>query len=121
MVQERNIVVCILLSLITCGLYGIYWFICLTNEVEAVSDDRQMSSGGVAFLLTIITCGIYGIYWAYKMGKLLLVAKEKRGLRADDNSIVFLILYLIGFAIIDYALIQNNLNEIYRSEQGQSA
>ena len=113
--RERNIAVSIILTIVTCGIYGIYWFICLTNEVEAASEDRNMASGGVAFLLTIITCGIYGFYWAYKMGKLLMVAEEKNNLRVTDNSVVYLILQLIGFGIINYALIQNDLNEIYRT------
>ena len=118
--RERGVAVSIILTIVTCGIYGIYWFICLTNEVEAASEDRTMASGGAAFLLTIVTCGIYGIYWAYKMGKLLMIAKEKNGLRADDNSVVFLILNLIGFGIITYALIQSGLNEITYARQGQS-
>lgn len=119
--RERGIAVSIILSIVTCGIYGIYWFICLTNEAEEASDDKSMASGGVAFLLTLITCGIYGIYWAYKMGKLLMVAKEKNNLRSEDNSVLFLILQLIGFGIINYALIQNSLNEIVRAKQGQNA
>ena len=119
--RERGIAVSIILTIVTCGIYGIYWFICITNEAEAESGDTSLSSGGVAFLLTIITCGIYGIYWAYKMGKLLMIAKEKNNLRAEDNSVIFLLLQLIGFGIINYALIQNGLNEITRARQGQSA
>lgn len=118
--RERSIAVSIILSIVTCGIYGIYWFICLTNEVEAASEDKELASGGAAFLLIIITCGIYGIYWAYKMGKLLMIAKEKSGLRADDNSIVFLLLQIIGFGIVNYALIQSDLNEITYAKQGQS-
>ena len=118
--RERSIAVSIILSIVTCGIYGIYWFICLTNETEVVSDNRTMSSGGVAFLLTLITCGIYGLYWAYQMGKMLMEAKAKNNLNATDNSIVYLILQLLGFGIINYALMQNDLNEIYRT-RGQSA
>ena len=28
-IPERNIVTCVILSIITCGIYGIYWFICM--------------------------------------------------------------------------------------------
>ena len=55
------------------------------------------------------------------MGKLLMVAKEKNNLRSEDNSVLFLILQLIGFGIVNYALIQNSLNEIVRAKQGQNA
>ncbi len=118
--RERGIAVSIILTIVTCGIYGIYWFICITNEAEAESGDTSLSSGGIAFLLTIITCGIYGIYWAYKMGKLLMIAQEKNNLRSEDNSVVFLILQLIGFGIINCALIQNGLNEITRAKNGES-
>ena len=77
-------------------------------------------SVAVSIILSIVTCGIYGFYWAYKMGKLLMIAKEKNGLRSDDNSVVFLILQLIGFGIINYALIQSDLNEIIYTQRGQS-
>ena len=94
--SERNIAVAIVLSIVTCGIYAIYWFIVLTDDARMAANDNEALSGGIAFLLTLITCGIYGIYWAYKMGKLLMIAKEKHGLRADDNSIVFLILQILS-------------------------
>lgn len=68
MIQKRNIVTCILLSLVTCGIYGIVWFINMTDDVAYLSEDPEMS-GGKAFLFTLITCGIYSFFWAYKMGK----------------------------------------------------
>lgn len=112
--KERNIGVSILLSIITCGIYAIYWFIVLTDEVKTASDDSGFTSGGVAFLLTLVTCGIYGIYWAYKMGKLLVIAKNKYNLPAEDNSVLYLVLELFGFGIVAYALMQNDLNQIVK-------
>ena len=32
MIQQRNIAVCIILSIVTCGIYGIYWLICLNDD-----------------------------------------------------------------------------------------
>ena len=55
MIQKRNIVTCILLSLVTCGIYGIVWFINMTDDVAYLSEDPEMS-GGKAFLFTLITC-----------------------------------------------------------------
>ena len=52
----------LILPLITCGIYGIYWFVCLTNEMNKLSDTKD-TSGGLCFLLNLITCNIYGIYW----------------------------------------------------------
>lgn len=115
MIKERNIAVSILLSIVTCGIYSIIWFISLTDEVSAASEDSSLPSGAMAFLLTLVTCGIYGYYWAYKMGKATLAANEKRGITASDNSILYIILAVFGLQIVNYALIQNELNAMANS------
>lgn len=106
-VKPRNIVVAILLSLVTCGIYSIYWFIVMTNEMNALTGHDKDTSGGMAFLLSLVTCGIYSYYWAYKMG-------EKKDQLTGNNSssgVLFLVLAILGFGIVDYVLIQNAINE----------
>lgn len=76
--KKRNIALCVIFSIITFGIYGIYWFIKINNDANELANPPKRTSGGVAFLLTLITCGIYGIYWAYKMGKQLDSALERR-------------------------------------------
>lgn len=110
-IKERNIVVCILLTIITCGIYGIVWFISVTDDMRYVSGDQTLS-GGKAFLLTLITCGIYSYFWAYKMGKAGAVAKATRGMPGDDNSVLYLVLQLFGLGIVNYCIIQNDLNSM---------
>ncbi len=113
---QRNIATCIILTIFTCGIYGIIWFINLTDDVKTASGDDSMSSGGIAFLLTLLTCGIYGIYWAYRMGKGVQMAKQKAGnAQAEDNSILYLVLQIFGLGIVNYALIQNELNGIVKT------
>lgn len=115
MIKERNIVVAILLSIVTCGIYGIYWFITLTDDASRANEDPNFS-GVKAFLFTIITCGIYGIYWNYKIGKEMYEANQKYGITASDNSILYLILSIFGFSIITYCLVQNELNTIAKQQ-----
>ena len=111
MIQQRNIAVCIILSIVTCGIYGIYWFICLNNDANTASNTFG-TSGGVAFLLCIITCNIYGWYWAYQQGQKIDLAKMNRGLPGGSNGVVYLILTIFGLSIIAYALMQNELNQL---------
>ena len=106
---ERNIAVCIILSILTCGIYGIYWFICITDEINAVSNEGG-TSGGMAFLFTILTCGIYGIYWAYRNGQKLTTAGRLYNKPISDNAVLYLILQFIGLGLINYCLMQNDLN-----------
>ena len=118
MKEERNIVLAIVFTLITCGIYGIYWFIVLTDEAKEAAGDTELASGGLAFVFTLLTCGIYGIYWAFRMGQIMNKAGEKNNLSIADNSVLYLVLQLLGWGIINYCLIQNDLNKITRTLNG---
>ena len=108
-VNERNIVVAILLSMITCGIYGIIWYINMVDDVNSICDEKG-PSGGTVFLYTIITCGIYGIIWEYKAGQRLYRAGQQYNMGTQDNSTMYLVLAIIGLQIVNYCLIQSELN-----------
>lgn len=109
-IQKRDIAVSIILSIVTCGIYAIYWFVCLTDDMGKLSNDTRLK-GGTCFLLTLVTCGIYGYYWAYLMGKAAYNIKSQRNLPANDNSIIYLVLQLFGLGIVVYALAQSEIND----------
>lgn len=112
---ERSIPLCILYSIITCGIYGIYWMIKLNDEINPLSGEPNATSGGMVFLLTIITCGIYSYYWMYKMGE-----RCDRINRVNGNSnILFLLVTIFGFGIISYCLMQDTINKVVRSQYGR--
>lgn len=106
-IKERSIVTAIILSLVTCGIYAIYWFVSLTNEMNKASGHENDTTGGVAFLLNLVTCGIYSLFWAYKMGeKRDIVANEK-----GSSNILYLVLAICGLGIVVYGLLQDTLNK----------
>lgn len=109
MVKNRNIALCIILTLVTCGIYGLYWFVCLTEDTNTISGE-QGTSGVVALILTIVTGSIYGFYWAYKCGEKIDIAHQKNGEPSGNGGILYLILFFFG-GIIAYALIQNEINK----------
>ncbi len=118
-INQRNIGVSVILSIVTCGIYGLYWFIVLTDDTKNVSQDVQGASGGVALLLTLVTCGIYGYYWAYKQGERIDQAKAMRGIPTNGNSnILYLVLQIFGLGIVNYILIQDSLNKISLTQGG---
>lgn len=110
-IPKREIVVAILLTVLTCGIYGIYWFVKLTDESNAASGS-DAASGALAIVYTLITCGIYTIYWNYKMGQKMHEAGKRYGVEIVDNSVLYLILSLFGLGIVNYCLIQSDLNRL---------
>lgn len=119
-VEKRDIVVTIILSVITCGIYGIVWFVLLTDDCAKASGDNSIS-GVSSILFTLITCGIYYLYWSYQMGKRIAKAQEKRYLPVTDNSILYLILSLFGFSFVSHILIQSELNRLADFDHSNAA
>lgn len=111
MYKSKNIGLCILFSIITCGIYGLYWLVCLANDVNLAAKRPGGTSGGVVLLLTIVTCGIYGWYWLYKSGEALDLVRRDRGEPTGSLAILYLVLGILGFGIISYALMQSELNK----------
>ncbi|MCR2806896.1 DUF4234 domain-containing protein [Paenibacillus soyae] len=111
MINQRNIALAIVLTLVTCGIYGIYWFIVMTNEVGTLAKDDSFT-GGKHFLLSIVTCGIWTLVWSYQVGKLVAEAQRQRGMIANDNSVLYLILSFFGLGIVTYALVQSDVNKM---------
>ncbi len=112
-IKNRNIALCIILSIVTCGIYSIYWMICIADDLNVASGRTGDTSGGMVFLLTLVTCGIYGLYWMYKAGeKVAYIEQRNTGVADSNSSVLYLILGLIGFGIVVYALIQSELNKV---------
>lgn len=111
MIKQRNIALCIVFSIITFGIYALYWFVCLTNDANQESGQTDATSGGVALLLTIVTCNIYGWFWAYKMGEKVDIIKNKNGVPSSNSGILYVLLQVFGLGIIAYALMQDTANK----------
>lgn len=121
MAEKKSIPVCIILTIVTFGIYGLIWFMAVHNSTKALANDTSDTTAGVALLLTIVTCGIYGIYWAYKRGKQLEDAFKMRGLPDSDNkAVLYLILFLV-ISIVAWCLIQNDINKLVDYDNGNRA
>ena len=113
MVQNRNIAVCIILSIVTCGLYGLYWLACLANDVNTVSGRQGDLSGGMVVLLSIVTCGIYELFWLYRAGeKVSYIKARNTGYPDNSAAVLYLVLGILGVGIVSLCLIQNELNQV---------
>ncbi len=108
--MERSIAQCIILSIVTCGIYGLYWFIKLTDETNELSG-QEGTAGVTALILTIVTCNIYGWFWAYKQGEKVAIMRQKRGEQDSSTSILYLVLCFVGLGIVAYALMQDEINK----------
>ncbi|MCQ2480166.1 MAG: DUF4234 domain-containing protein [Clostridia bacterium] len=111
-VKSRNILTCILLTIVTCGIYGLYWYYCIVQDVAAASGQADDMSPAMVVFVSIITCGIYGWIWFYNAGSKIDGIKQRNGEQGSSLNIIYLILAVCGLVIVNYALIQSELNKI---------
>ncbi len=111
-IKNRGLALCIILSIITCGIYGIIWMVGMADDLNTASNRTGDTNGITVFLLSLVTCGIYGIFWAYKAGEKVDLIRGYNGEAPSNSAILYLILSLLGFGIITYCLIQNELNKV---------
>jgi len=116
----RDPALTLVLILITCGLYYLYYIYVVSEETQEFLGERDMSPG-VEVLLSVITCGLYNIYWDYKVGKRVAAMCGRVGLPITDNAVLYLILDLVGFGgfgglgLINPILQQDSLNRVWNA------
>lgn len=114
-IQRRDILVSVLLTIITCGIYGIFWFISIVDDLNYASGHTEEPSGIIVFIYSLITCGIYNLYWMYKAGDKVNEMKMRNGMTTDSsNGILYLLCCFLGGGVIAYCLIQSELNRVAR-------
>ncbi|MEE1280668.1 MAG: DUF4234 domain-containing protein [Acutalibacteraceae bacterium] len=111
--KKREIALCIVLSLVTCGIYSLIWLAFMVNDLRELANEQDKMGGGLVVLLSIVTCGIYGIYWYYQAGKSIEKAKYMRNISSDNaTGLIYLLLGVFGLGIVSMCLIQNEINNL---------
>lgn len=114
--KERDIVMCVLLSFFTLGIYIIYWFYKMTEDANSLTDNETgCAGGGMAIIYSVLTMGIYLWYWSYKMGDRIGIAREKKSMTKDTNyGVLYMILSIVQLDFVGFMIIQYELNKIAR-------
>lgn len=112
-----NIVTCVLLSIVTLGIYYIFWEYQLVKGLKALKNDESRCTGEI---LCLIFVPFYNLYWWYTRGQSVQEEFSKRNYSSSGNGIVYLILGLFGLGIISAAIMQKDFNSISESEEQNS-
>ncbi|GHV20015.1 hypothetical protein FACS189494_02920 [Spirochaetia bacterium] len=102
MIKKRGLAGFILLSIVTFGIYTLYWIHKLAEDVNSICEGDGKKTGGVLkyLLLGIITLGIYDLMWLYMLGDRLQDNAPKYGLTFKESGGGVLLWYVLGAFII---------------------
>ena len=109
--EEKNIAVCIILAIVTCSIYMWFWMYNMIKKIRMLANDTSDMVGEYLLLMLV---PYYNIYWVYTRGKKISEEAARRGIQITDNSVLYLILNLLGLSIVSYAMMQNDLNKLAR-------
>jgi len=119
MVKQRSLATYIILSIITCGIYSIYFWYQYAEDVNKTcyGDGEETTNYIIAILLSIVTCGIYMWFWFYKLGNRLQANAPRYNMSFQENGTTVLLWMLLGSFIVVGPLIGmyyliKNLNAI---------
>jgi hypothetical protein len=94
---KRSVAAVIVLSLITCGIYGIYWFVATKNEMV----DRGASIP-TAWLVIV---PLANIYWMWKWSEGVEHVTQGK----SSAALTFVLVFLLG--VIGVAIVQATFNK----------
>jgi hypothetical protein len=94
MATNRNPVLIIIFSIITCGIYYLYWVWVTNAELNRLAG-RENVGGGMVILSYF--CGFVGWYIWYKWDKSLIeMTRERQVTYSNSNFILWLVLTFLG-------------------------
>ena len=111
----RNVALDIVLTIATCGIWGLYWQF---KQMEVLNAwlNREEYSFILWLLLSIVTCGIYAIYYEYKMAKGINEIQHREGFLLNaDLAVLCVFLTFFGFGIVSLAIQQADINKFYQT------
>ncbi len=104
-------VLVLILSIITCGLYLIYWNIKVAEVLNAAAEREVISQPIAIFSGCCMPVNIYFYYLAGKEG--LPKVYEKTGEANKDQSTLLIILGFL-FPMVAAMIVQGDINKLYK-------
>ena len=121
--ENRSLLKYLILSLITCGIYSIYFMFLMTDDINTIceGDGEDSPNYIIVLLLSFVTCGIYHWFWIYKQANRLYYAGEEYGVSVNETGTTILLWVLLGSllcglgSLYAWYLMFDNLNRLARA------
>ena len=107
--KNRSIIVMLILSFVTCGIYNLFWIYISRDEFKKYTGWNDINPG--LELLFMLICFPYFYYWLYKFSTDIAHLQQKQGRMVTNNAIINLVLAILGFGLVSELIIQSQLNE----------
>ncbi|MCX7714293.1 MAG: DUF4234 domain-containing protein [Clostridia bacterium] len=111
--EIRSPAMVIFLSIITCGIYSLYWIYKLGTELQLYLNDYSINPS-MNVVLSIL-CPPFWIYVLYRYCQNITEAQRRAGIMPEDNSVAVLLLCIFGLGIVAVAIMQSSINRVWEA------
>ena len=110
MLENKSVATVIILTIVTCGIYGWVWLYKTADSLENQGQTGGMGAG-VILVLSILLGSIGFLLFGMYADQNLNAIKARIGYPTADNKVIYMILGFI-FPIILIGMVQNEINKI---------
>ena len=110
MIKNRSIALVIILSLVTCGIYGWYWIYQSLNEMEQETGKTDGMNSTVVLILAILFPPVGYLLYGISANDQLNAVRAMRGVPEVDNKVLYMVLGFV-IPIVLVVLVQNEINK----------
>lgn len=104
---RRNVGSCVILTILTCGIFGIVWLVKICKDLGRLHGDENPVGSEVLLYLFV---PFYSVYWGYSKGKQMYEDSKKRGGNLTNRKNIYLVMNLIFMQLFTLGFIQTQLN-----------
>ncbi len=101
---NREMLKTILLSFVTCGIYGIWFYSTVGEDINMVASRRDgkktMHYCLLFFVISPITCGIGSLVWFHRISERIGEEARARGIATDFGATTYWLWAILGSLII---------------------
>jgi Co/Zn/Cd efflux system component len=115
--KTRSPVTVILLSIVTCGIYALFWYYVTMEDINRFYDERQMQSGMLLVLSIICAPVIFYVY--FMLDKYMKQISRQEDVEYDGSMLLWLLLTLVvgvGWFVAIWQ-VQSTLNKIWAKRE----
>ncbi len=117
-IKERNPVVVLVLSVVTCNIYYLFWLYATSRELKDALQDDEIKPG-IDLLLALVSCSLWSVYIEYRNARKVYAALRVRDPSIKDQTDTILMLDVAGLFVgvtwlVATYILQEDLNKLAR-------
>lgn len=93
--EVRNPITVLILSMLTCGVYAIYWLYMVVQDINR-GLGREEFNFIKELALTFLTCGIWGIYFQWRLSEATVEVERAWGVQPTMDPPILFLMGVVG-------------------------